>query len=165
MLRCVFSLLLFSILLTAGCQSGSVSGIMYRGEISRVHDGDSIHLKLRGGDRIVVRLSAIDAPELEQRAGVASRDHLRALSLHRDAQAHCHKKDQYDRQLCTVFVGDINVNLRMVESGFAWHYKRFQHEQHRDQRRLYAAAEDAARRDRLGLWAAAAVAPWDFRAR
>ena len=52
----------------------------------------------------------------------------------------------------------------VAEAGMAWHYKQYQREQTPAQRRAYAAAEEAARRDRLGLWADAnPVAPWDFR--
>ena len=57
------------------------------------------------------------------------------------------KKDQYGRILGVVFAGEIEVNLEMVKSGFAWHYKYF------DKTPAYAEAEADARSAKRGLWA------------
>lgn len=58
------------------------------------------------------------------------------------------------------------MNLHMVDRGMAWHYKRYEAEQHPADRAAYAAAEDAARAARLGLWSDPdPVPPWEWRSR
>jgi len=56
------------------------------------------------------------------------------------------------------------VNLVQVERGMAWFYRQYQREQSPDDRKLYEAAEDAAKADRRGLWRDAdSVPPWVWR--
>ncbi|MEM7258833.1 MAG: thermonuclease family protein [Pseudomonadota bacterium] len=130
-----------------------------------MRDGDSIHITPSHGRRVVIRLAAIDAPELAQRFGVESRDHLRALVLHRLAEARCHKADKYNREVCTVFIGDKDINLLMLQAGLAWYYVAYQQEQSARDRRRYTDTQATARKRRTGLWAGSAEAPWDFRRR
>src|SRR5216684_1982337 len=55
---------------------------------------------------------------------------------------------------------------QQMEAGLAWHYKQFQRRQSATDRATYGAAEDAARRAHIGLWADAhPVQPQDFRHR
>ena len=74
------------------------------------------------------------------------------------------KKDRYGRVLGKVMVNDSGVNLDVVESGLAWHYKQHQSEQSSADRRVYGLAEERARSARFGLWRdTEPVPPWDFR--
>lgn len=157
LLLVLFYALLFS------CASSTGHFTIYQGEVTRVHDGDSLHITPENSRRVVVRLAAIDAPELAQAFGIESRQRLRALVMNQVAEARCHKKDRYDRHVCTVYVGDTDINLQMLESGLAWHYVAFQGEQTARDRRLYAGTQASAKQNRTGLWAAAAVPPWEFR--
>ena len=150
--------------LVASCYSTQQSTETLSGVVTRVHDGDSIHITPPGRKRVIVRLAGIDAPELKQAFGVASRDALRAMILQRSAQAHCHKTDRYRRQVCVVMFEGRDINLQMVSGGHAWHYKHYEDEQSRQQRRDYARAEREARNQRRGLWGLDRhMAPWDFR--
>lgn len=45
-----------------------------------------------------------------------------------------------------------DVNLRQVEAGMAWHYKKYACEQSAKDRELYAGAEGEAREAKRGLW-------------
>lgn len=153
-------------LLTACSATGPTTVDIIKGPVTKIHDGDSIHITPRGQKRVIIRFSAIDAPELKQAAGLASRDYLRSLLSGQSAQARCHKTDQYQRNVCTVFLGQINIGLKMIESGYAWHYTKYQNEQSARHRRQYQRAEAKAKDSRNGLWAAnSPVAPWDFRNR
>ncbi len=68
-------------------------------------------------------------------------------------------KDRYGRTIGTLFVGQRNINLEMVESGMAWQYRKY------DKSKLFADAEASARKAKRGLWADAhPVAPWEWRA-
>jgi len=163
-LRLTF-LLILALPTLVGCTTGSISTDVLSGKIIRVHDGDSVHILPASGKRVVVRLAGIDAPEIDQQFGIPSRDHLRAMVMNRQVDAHCHKQDKYQREVCTIFRDGDDVNLQMVRAGLAWHFKRYQDEQTRRERRIYGAAENTARNKKVGLWARDALAPWEFRAR
>lgn len=146
-----------------GCSYNQPSTITVVGTVSKVHDGDSIHITPAGDRRVIIRLAGIDAPELAQAFGLESRNLLSSLLLRREAEARCHKTDRYKRQVCVVYSGNVDVNLQMISSGLAWHYKQYENEQSREQRRAYSKAERNARRNALGLWSADYIAPWEFR--
>ena len=135
----------------------------FTGTVTKVHDGDSIHITPADEKRVVIRLAGIDAPELKQPHGIASRDTLRSLILNRPAQAKCHKTDRYRRQVCVVYFNGEDINLQMVKAGMAWHYKDYQNEQSRKQQRQYSRAERNARKHQYGLWRGESIEPWVFR--
>ena len=91
----------------------------FTGTVTKVHDGDSIHITQEGEKRVIIRLAGIDAPEIKQPFGIASRDKLRSMVLNRTANAKCHKTDRYQRQVCVVYFDGENVNLQMVRAGMA----------------------------------------------
>jgi len=101
--------------------SDSPSKATHTGLVTKVHDGDSIHITPPGQKRVVIRLAGIDAPELKQAYGIASRDKLRSMILNQTASARCYKKDRYQRNVCVVYFDGDDMNLEMVRAGFAWH--------------------------------------------
>ena len=56
-----------------------------------------------------IRLAGIDAPELGQPFGRASKQHLSELLANREAVAECGKTDRYRREVCRVLVGGAGV--------------------------------------------------------
>jgi len=50
------------------------------------------------------------------------------------------KRDRYGRIVGKVLVDGIDACLEQVKAGFAWHYKKYQHEQSLEDRELYADA-------------------------
>ena len=74
----------------------------FTGPVTKVHDGDSIHITPKGKKRVIIRLAGIDAPEIKQPFGIASRDKLRSMILNRTAKAKCHKVDRYKRQVLSL---------------------------------------------------------------
>jgi endonuclease YncB( thermonuclease family) len=155
-------ILVLTTLVTACSESPPITDT-FAGTVTKVHDGDSIHITPEGEKRVIIRLAGIDAPEIKQPFGIASRDKLRSMILNRPAEARCHKKDKYRRQVCVVYFNGDDVNLQMVRAGMAWHYKEYQNEQSRRQRRQYSKAENKARSGGLGLWGGERIAPWEFR--
>ena len=74
------------------------------------------------------------------------------------------RRDRYGRIVGKVLLDEIDVCLEQVKAGFAWHYKKYQHEQSAEDRRLYADAENKARDERLGLWRENNPnPPWEYR--
>ena len=70
-----------------------------------VTDGDTITLLDVDNRQHKIRLDGIDAPELGQPFGRASKQHLAELLANREAVAECSKIDRYRREVCRVLVG------------------------------------------------------------
>lgn len=122
-----------------------------------VNDGDTITVK---GQRL--RLRGIDAPEFSQtcqRNGASypcGRESYRSLGvLVRSGPLSCDgwERDKYDRLLVVCRAGDVDINRRQVENGWAVAYGD------------YSDAERAARQAKRGLWAGEFERPRDFRDR
>lgn len=93
-----------------------------------------------------------------------SKESLSGLEFDKTVNVETEKRDRYGRQIGKVLVNGRDVNLVQVERGMAWFYRQYQREQSPNDRRLYEAAEDAARAGKRGLWRDAdPVPPWDFR--
>ena len=155
-------LLALATLLSACSTTSNIVGD-FTGTVTKVHDGDSIHITPSGKKRVVIRLAGIDAPEIKQAHGIASRDTLRSLALQRTAEAECHKTDRYRRYVCVVYINGEDINLQMIKAGMAWHYKAYQDEQSRQQRQQYSRAQANAQERGIGLWDGQSVEPWVFR--
>ncbi len=129
-----------------------------QGKVVRVSDGDTITILDEGKVENKVRLNRIDAPEKKQAFGEVSRKYLATMVAGKFVKVEWAKKDKYGRILGDVIVGEVNVNLRMVQAGLAWHFKRF------DNTPIYAQAENEARARKVGLWVDPnPIPPWDFR--
>jgi endonuclease YncB( thermonuclease family) len=143
------------------CFSQQYHGVV----VIRIHDGDTITAQISEGNRIQVRLSGIDAPELKQEYGIESRDALIAILKNETPTLDCFKTDKYRRQVCRIFTNSgTDVALEMITTGNAWWYKSYAKDQTAEDREKYSVAEEGARSQRLGLWSSPAAAPWDWRA-
>ena len=134
------------------------------GRIVGVSDGDTVTLLDGAKRQYKIRLQGIDAPEKRQPFGNVSRQHLAGLVFSRQVVADCGKADRYKREVCTIAVDGVDANLAQVKAGLAWHYKQYQKQQRPEERARYTAAEDRARREKVGLWSdREPQAPWEFR--
>ncbi len=124
---------------------------------ARIIDGDSLEI-----EGLRIRLVGIDAPELDQicsdgaasyACGDEARTALNRLVAGRVVACLTKRKDRYDRFLSTCTAGDRNLNVAMVESGWALASGD------------YRLAEDGARRERRGLWSGTFENPRDWRLR
>lgn len=134
------------------------------GEVVGVSDGDTVTVLDTSKAQYKIRLAGIDAPEKSQPFGNRSRQNLATLVFRKQVLVEWSKYDRYGRIVGKVFVNGRDASLEQVASGLAWHYKAYQREQSREDQAVYAAAEEAARRKRLGLWRdPTPTPPWDFR--
>lgn len=134
------------------------------GKVVRVVDGDTIYILDGALSQYKVRLAGIDAPERNQPYGLASRKHLASLVAGKTVTVEYTKHDQYGRIVGTVWISGIDACLEQIKAGLAWHYKKFQNEQEREERTLYAQAENEARAEHIGLWQERnPKPPWEFR--
>jgi len=134
------------------------------GRVVGVADGDTVTVLDSDKVQHKIRLSSIDAPETKQPFGNRSKESLSELAFGKTVNVETEKRDRYGRQIGKVLVNGRDVNLVQVERGMAWFYRLYQREQSPNDRRLYEAAETAAKADKRGLWRDAnPVPPWEFR--
>lgn len=145
------------------CVGAALAGdsSVYAARVKRVFDGDTLWVQpATGGRWRKLRLDGVDAPEICQRAGVASRDALAAQLVDRPVTVRERARDTYGRGLVVIEREGRDMNAWLVRSGWAWASRwRGQGPYTRD--------EDGARRAQHGLWAGdeAPEAPRDFRRR
>lgn len=105
--------------------------------------------------QIKIRLFGIDAPELKQPYGKKSKQFLSNLIAGQIVEVKENGNDRYGRTIGTVSLNGEDINAQMVESGYAWAYRRFS--------KKYAPKESAAKFEKRGLWRDDPIPPWVFR--
>ena len=104
----------------------AAAGEQFDAKVIGVADGDTLTVLFVDGQAKTprrVRLSGIDAPEKAQAFGSVAREQLSRLAFGRVGHLDCRAVDQYGRSVCMVRVDGVDVGMRMVELGLAWHYK------------------------------------------
>lgn len=144
-----------------------------RGKVVHVHDGDTVTLEDAQGQRHQVRLATIDAPEIGQAFGQASRKHLSHMAIGRQARVTDLRTDVHGRKLgklmlrppqCAKCDFTRDAGLAQLEAGFAWWYREFKQEQTLSDQGYYEYAEFDAKSRRMGLWLDdRPVPPWEWR--
>jgi endonuclease YncB( thermonuclease family) len=113
------------------------------GVVQKCHDGDTCRVMV--GNKIAkVRFAGIDCPELSQKYGKQARDFTESVVRGKQVNLECDGKS-FDRITCTVFVGDKNVNLMIVQNGWAYDSTKYS-------KGRYLASVDTAKNQRLGIW-------------
>ena len=137
----------------------------YTARVTGVHDGDTVRVTDAQGAKRRIRLAYIDAPELDQAHGIASRDALRQLIDQQTVQLTIHDTDRYQRQVATITLNGQDINRAQIANGNAWHYRSIARKrQNRADYAHYAQAEARAKIERAGLWRESnPLAPWVFR--
>ena len=149
------------LLLCFGASLALAESKVYEARVTRVSDGDTLWVQpLPDGRFRKLRQDGIDAPEICQPGGVASRDALAARVLRQVVTVHERRRDDYGRALVKLQHAGDDVAAVMVRQGQAWSY-RWRHSDG-----PYAREEALARTQRQGLFAAGeAEHPRDFRRR
>lgn len=114
--------------------------------VTNVIDGDTIVIS--GGER--VRLLGIDTPEKGELFYKESKERLEQLVENREVslEKEGDNKDKYDRLLRYVFLNDTNINLLLVQEGFAICYFYQESKYQQDCKNL----EENAMQNRIGRW-------------
>lgn len=115
--------------------------------VEAVNDGDTVTCLDDQGRHVRIRLVGIDAPELDQPHGRDARAALARKLSGGVVRIEGDARDQHGRLLGTLHVDDRDLNHEMVAEGWAWAFGGFIDDDD------LVAAEAAARRGRLGLWA------------
>lgn len=150
--------LFIALALAAGASAGLATEV--RGKVVRVEDGDTLTVLVERRE-IRVRVDSIDAPELGQPFGKASRKSLAALCAGKLARVTNIARAGAGAATGRVHCGRSDAGTQQVRTGMAWVYVRYA-----DPGSPLYRLEYEARLKRVGLWSdARALAPWDWRQR
>lgn len=151
-------------LVAALLSCGHLAADELRGRIVGITDGDTVTVLTPARIQKKVRLAGIDAPEKGQPFGQASKRQLSELAFQREVSVQWNKEDRFGRIVGVIIVNGEDVGLSLLRSGFAWHFKRYAHEQSSSDRAAYAKAEEQAQAARVGLWRdPQPIPPWEYR--
>ena len=120
------------------------------GRVVAVADGDTITVLDASNTQYKIRLAGIDAPEKGQPYGRVSRQRLADTVFTKTVEVQWSKRDRYGRTVGKVISDGRDVCLMQIESGLAWHYKKYEREQPAADRKTYAEAEIRARNRNAG---------------
>ncbi len=150
----------FVVFFILSCFFNTFAYANFSGKVVKVIDGDTIDVLTPVKQKIRIRLLDIDAPESKQAYGNASRKYLASLIAGKSVYIKESNKDIYNRTLGTVFYNGININQKMVASGYAWVYRY----KGVAKNKQLIALESQAKQNRKGLWKDKnPIAPWKFR--
>ena len=146
------------------------------GTVTKVSDGDTIHVTTPERTKLRVRLYGVDAPEtpkINQRTGRINKPGqprgeeswkaLEAKIMGRQVRLEIIDIDRYKRMVGMIWIGERNINLEMVREGYAEAYVEYLKEPYRSQ---FMRAEMEAKSARKGIWSLPDYErPKDFRKR
>jgi len=125
----------------------TISPTTIHGRSVNIADGDTFTLLDDNNTQHRIRIEGIDAPERGQAFSNKSREYLAKMIVGKRLTVTYTEKDRYGRILGKVTTDSVHdVNLRMIQSGMAWHYSYYNSEKE------YADAEKEARKNKVGLW-------------
>lgn len=136
--------------------------VVLRGVVIEVRDGQSV-VVLSGGRKFTVVLRGVDAPELAQDFGEASRQHLAYLVLDKTVEIDFSQLEG-DHVVGKVICNQLDMGLQVVRDGAAWHDKANRKSLSEAEWNVYMAAEQLAREEARGLWQdGTPMPPWEWR--
>lgn len=133
----------------------------WQGVVTHVSDGDTLFVRpASGGQPVKIRIDGMDAPEICQSYGRASRKALQNRVMGQQVKVDTRRHDNYGRVLARISLQQADVGEWMVRQGHAWSYR------FRRDAGPYAVEEAQAKTAQRGLFAdALALPPREFRKR
>ena len=126
-----------------------------QGVVQACHDGDTCRI-LVAGKIAKVRFAGVDTPELKQPYGKDAQRFTEGLLKGKLVGLVCNGKS-YDRITCEVFLEGRNINLEIVQNGWAYDLPKYS-------KGLYKEAELTARAQKIGIWKSSnLISPHCFR--
>lgn len=138
--------------------------LAWPGVVLSVHDGDTLRVRNEQGRVINIRLWGVDAPEIGQPYGRASRNFLRNIAQGKRVEViKAQEENSHRRLVCIVSLASSGVSLQeeLLKNGLAWVYD---YHCRKAVCKTWRQFQQQARRDRRGLWAdPAPVNPYRWR--
>ena len=117
-------------------------------KVTRVIDGDTFEIE--GGEK--VRMIGINAPELSEKFGLEAKNYLKKLIENKRVRLikgeQTKNKGFYQRLLRYVYLDREDINLKMIQEGYALAYLKYKF----SKTSFYYQAELKSKESRLGLW-------------
>jgi endonuclease YncB( thermonuclease family) len=158
----IFVLLLFALVTVINVSAYQNIIRTVGGTVTKVSDGDTIHLTTPEQTILKVRLYGIDAPETDkinnhtghvnipgQPYGDESWKALSNKIMNKKVRVEILDIDKYRRMVGMVFLGDRNINLEMVREGYAEAFIEYLKEPYKAE---FLKEEREARLARKGIW-------------
>lgn len=118
-----------------------------KGKVVRVADGDTITILDSLNTQVRVRLYGIDAPEKGQDFANVAKEFTSDICFSKIVTIDVKDIDHFGRTVGIVWTDDsVNLNLELLRTGLAWHYKMF------DNSDEFAQVEHLAKINKVGLW-------------
>lgn len=132
--------------------------IEQQGKVVKVVDGDTFDI-LDAAKTTRIRLFGIDAPERGQAFNKRAKEFTDSLVAGKQVRIVVRDRDRYGRTVGDAYLPDgTYINAAIVRAGYAWQFKQYSTDPE------LARLEQAARRERIGLWEdAQPIPPWEFR--
>ena len=112
---CVAILIVPLLLPVAHSQTTSITGT-----VSKVRDGDTLKV-----GPVAIRLMGVNAPELGEVLGVASRDFMKRLVLAKQIRCEMNGDKSYDRFVALCFLNGKDIGETLIRAGLALDCPRF----------------------------------------
>ena len=156
----IFFIALFSFLLLSIPSYAIIRTV--EGVVSKVSDGDTLHVITQEGTKLKIRLYGCDAPETEKSNRKTGRISKPGQPYGEEAMIALQKKvyrqnvrvdiitiDRYRRMVSIIWLENRNINLEMVREGYAEAYREYLKEPYRNQ---FINAEYKAKSEQKGIW-------------
>lgn len=130
------------------------------GKVVGVHDGDTVTILTPDITQVKIRLSEIDAPELDQPYGAQSKKALSDMIFNKQVRIMWDERDRYGRTVGKIYQESTYINSEMVRLGDAWVYRKYSNNPE------LIKFEDTARNNKAGLWGLQSdqvIPPWEWR--
>jgi micrococcal nuclease len=129
----------------------------FSGRCVGIGDGDTMFV-MKNGKAVKVRLEGIDCPELGQDFGTRAKQFTSSMVFRKTIVVKECSKDIYGREIVRIYVEGLDLSLELVKAGLAWYFNAFTSDP------ALAAAEKAARKQKIGLWSMPnPIPPWVYR--
>jgi endonuclease YncB( thermonuclease family) len=135
----------------------------FAGKVVGISDGDTLTVIRQTGaktESVTVRLNGVDAPETGQPFGAQSKKFTSNLTYDKPVVVVPKTYDLYGRLVAEIILPEgTNLSHEIVRAGYGWWYREYCPDH-----AVLGALENAARRNRWGLWAGNdPIPPWQFR--
>jgi endonuclease YncB( thermonuclease family) len=129
-----------------------------------ITDGDTIVVADTQRRKYTVQMDGIDAPELAQPYGAASKLHLERRILNRTVILMWHKTGKDGTLIAKVMFNNGDINMLQLRTGSAWNAGNLTVNYSGNDKARYASSQKHAQDKQLGLWREGnAVEPWEWR--
>ena len=132
--------------------SGIASADVLIGRVVYIASGDTLTILDTTNVRHQIHLLGIDAPDVQQPFGPASRTSLSALAFNQQVHVTCRLQDPMQHQVCSVEHNGRDIGLEQLRNGSAWWYSPHAEYLTEGERSIYQQAEFFAKIHRSGLW-------------